>query len=512
MERARHVQPSFALTETNVPVIARICRKLDGMPLAIELAAARINLLRAEHIEIRLNDRFQLLTSGQTITPRHQTLRTTLEWSHDLLSEAEQVLFRRLSVFAGGWTLDSANAVCGENGTDVLDILAQLVNKSLVIVEREPEAEARYRMLETIREYAREKLSTSGEREKLRARHFDYFHSMAEQGEPMLFAQESSLDWAESEIDDLRAAFAWSLESDSNDALSQERAGRGLELLLHVWPLWLQRGYSIEGNEWMNQFLSVHTATTLARTRALLLAGDFARYRGDLAEQVRLIQESLVLARELGDKKRIAWSLMEMGLAERDFRRYTEAIQFLTESLAMFQELNENLWVCRTSFLLAETHMANGELEAAKPLWNYGLKLCREENDKWQISWGLEGLGHIERLEGRLEQARELYLESLHLKVSVMDRAGIIYSLEALAQLAAMLNQFERAAVLWGMAEGLRQTFKLQLPPSREELYTSLIPEARAQLGEEVFAAVWSQGQSMEMRQAIDYALTIPDN
>ena len=510
MERAQQVQPSFTLTDTNAPVIARICRKLDGMPLAIELAAARINLLRAEQIEVRLNDRFQLLTGGQTILPRHQTLRATLAWSHDLLSEPEQTLFRRLSVFAGGWTLEAANAVCGGNDSDVFELLAQLVNKSLVVVEREPEAEARYRMLETIREYTREKLSAFGELEELRASHFDYFHSMAEQGEPMLFAPESSLDWAEREIDNLRTAFTWALEGDSDDASSQERAGRGLALLLHVWPLWLQRGYSIEGNEWLNQFLSVHTAGTLARTRGLFLAGDFARYRGDFAEQARLIQEALVLARELGDKKRIAWALMEMGLVEREFLRYTESIPFLNESLAMFQELNENLWICRTSFLLAETHMANGDLEAAKPLWNYGLKLCREENDKWQISWGLEGLGHVERLEGRLEQARELYLESLNLKVSVMDRAGIIYSLEAFAQLAAMQNQFERAVVLWGAAAVLRQTLNLLLIPSREELYTSLISAAKAQLGEEHCSAAWRKGQAMNMQQAIDYALANP--
>jgi non-specific serine/threonine protein kinase len=508
MERARHVQPSFTLTDTNAPIIARICRKLDGMPLAIELAAARINLLRAEQIEVRLNDRFQLLTGGQTILPRHQTLRATLEWSHDLLSEAEQILFRQLSVFAGGWTLEAANAVCGENGPDVFDLLAQLVNKSLVVVEREPDAEARYRMLETIREYAREKLSASGDLVELRALHFDYFHSMAEQGEATLFTPESSIDWAESEIDNLRAAFTWALERDSNEASSQERSGRGLELLLYVWPLWLQRGYSIEGNEWMNRFLSVHTATTLARARALLLAGDFARYRGDLVEQERLIRESLILARELGDKKRIAWSLMEMGLVEREFLRYTESIPFLTESLAMFQELNENLWVCRTSFLLAETHMANGDLEAAKPLWNDGLKLCRQENDKWQIAWGLEGLGHVERLEGHLERARELYVESLNLKVSVMDRAGINYSLEAFAQLAAMQNQFERAAILWGAAAAMRQTLNLWLPPSREDFYTSLISTAKAQLGVELFSAAWSKGQAMKMQQAIDFAFS----
>jgi hypothetical protein len=151
--------------------------------------------------------------------------------------------------------------------------------------------------------------------------------------------------------------------------------------------------------------------------------------------------------------------------------------------------------------------MSNGDLEAAKPLWHHGLKLCREENDKWQISWGLEGLGHVDRLEGRLEQAREFYIESLNLKVSVIDKSGIIYSLEAFAQLAATQNQFERAVMLWGAAEGLRQTFNLQLPPSRERFYTSLMPETRAQLGEEVFATTWAEGRKMNMQQAIEYAL-----
>jgi predicted ATPase/transcriptional regulator with XRE-family HTH domain len=507
IERARNIQPSFTRSDANAETIARICRQLDGMPLAIELAAARTGLLSLGQIEARLKDRFQLLSGGHITLPRHQTLRATIEWSYDLLSEAEKILFRRLSVFAGGWTIEEANSICTADRNDVLDLLAGLVNKSLVVVERGLDGEVRYRMLETIREYAAERLRSAGEKDELRARHFDYFLQKAQQGEPRLFAPESFIDWAEAEIDNLRAALTWALEAEPDRDPAKERAGRALELMGHVWPLWLNRGYSIEGNEWLNQLLAVHTAPTLARARALLLAGDFAGYRGEYSQQTALTQEALALSQKLGDKKRIAWAWMEMGMLERN-RHSPEAYEFLLESLAMFQELKETLWVCRVSFLLAESYITNGNLEAAKPLWKQGLDLCREENDKFHIAWGLEGLGNVERLEGNLVQAREFYREALSLKVVVKDKAGIFYSLSAFAQLAAAQKQFKRAAILWSAAEKLGQSLNLLLIPSKEGLYTSLISETNAQLGEELLAAAWAEGRTMKMQEAIDYALS----
>jgi predicted ATPase/transcriptional regulator with XRE-family HTH domain len=513
VERTQAVFPFFALKEDNLSSVIRICRRLDGMPLAIELAAARMSALSVQQIAARLDNSFRLLTGGRTTLRHHQTLHATIAWSYDLLPEAERVLLGRLSVFSGGWTLEAAEAVVSDSASlpveIVLDLLAQLVNKSLVGVEWQPGAEARYTMLQTIREFAHHKLQATAETEHMRARHFDYFFRMAQQGEENLFAAESSLDWAEREIDNLRATLVWALERDPGGASSHERTGRALELMLHVWPLWLSRGYSMEGNEWLNQLLSVHTASTPARARALLLMGDLAGFRRDYVGQTEFVQESLALARELGDRKLIAWSLMEMGLVERD-RRYLEAIRFLTESLAMFQELDENLWVCRTSFLLAQTHTANGNLEAAKPLWQQGLALCREENDKWQIAWGLEGLGDVERLEEHLEQASELYSESLKLRVAVMDKAGIAYALEAFAQLAVAQQEFKRAAVLCAAAEQLLQTLNLLLDPSRQELHTLLIATARTQLGKETFAEAWDRGRTMKRQQAIEFALTPP--
>ena len=229
VERARNTELTFAITEANASIIARICRQLDGMPLAIELAAARTSLLSLHQIESRLKDRLHLLTGGKTTLPRHQTLRATIEWSHDLLTKAEKVLFRRLSVFMDGWTLDAANSICADPGSDILDILAQLVNKSLVVVERQLNTEVRYAMLETIREFAHEQLYAANELDLLRARHFDHFLQLAQQAEANLFASESSVDWAETEISNLRAGLAWALEKDEGGNPSEERAGIGVD-------------------------------------------------------------------------------------------------------------------------------------------------------------------------------------------------------------------------------------------------------------------------------------------
>ena len=344
-------------------------------------------------------------------------------------------------------------------------------------------------------------------RERLRTRHFDYFHQMAQQGEPRLFAPESSIDWAEAELDNLRAALTWAIEKDVNSISSEERAGRALEMMFHVWPLWYNRGYLMEGNGWLNQLLSVHTTPTPAGARALLIAGDLAGFRGDYDTRVACVRESLLIAQKLGDKKRIADALMQMGLVERAYDRYAEAIRFFLESLKMFQELNENLWIYRASFLLAETYTTNGNLEAAKALWEQGLDLCRLENDKFHIAWGLEGLGNVERLEGDFEEATELQSESLQLKAHLMDKMGIMYSLASFAQLAATREQFERAAILWGAAEKLSESMHLLLFTSGEQVRTSLVAKTRTRLAEEAFTEAWNTGRSLTMQEAIAYAL-----
>jgi tetratricopeptide (TPR) repeat protein len=370
------------------------------------------------------------------------------------------------------------------------------VDKSLVVVERGADGEVRYRMLETIREYAGEQLQVADERERLRARHFDYFLHMAQQGEPRLFASESSIDWAETEIDNLRAALTWALEKGAEGNPNPARVGRALELMLPIWPLWLSRGYSIEGGDWLNRLLSVPTAATWARARAFLLSGDLAGFKGEHEKKALLIQQALEMAQQIGDRKVIGMSLMEMGIVKRD-RRDPEAPHLFLESLNLFRELNDSLWECRTSFLLAETYAIFGNLEAAKRLLDRGMELCRAADDKWQIAWGLEGLGNLARLEGDFERARQLYAESLSLKVQVMDKLGIAYVLAAFAQLATAQKQLERAAVLWGAAQQLAQTMNLVLTPSKEGPDYAAFLETRARLGEHAFEAAWDKGRSM---------------
>lgn len=524
IERASTAWPGFGLTEANALAVAKICHHLDGIPLALELAAARVKVLNVEQIAARLADAFHLLAEGsRTALPRHQTLQATIDWSYNLLSDSERTLLRRLSVFAGGWTLEAAEKVTndevaseGDHNTDhpafapveVLDLLSQLVNKSLVLVLHQPGSKVRYAMLETIRAYALEKMSAAGETAHVCARHFDFFYDLAQQAEPKLFVspEVNEISRMETEIDNLRAALTWALEPDIPEALQEERAERGLELMTYVWPLWLYRGYSSQGSEWLDRLLAAHTAPTPARARALLLASDFARTRGDIAREGLLAHQALAMSRELGDKQRIAWSLMEVGLTERGQAHYSQAITSLTEAMTLFQELGDSLWVYRTSFMLAETHLMHGDLEAARRSAEAGLDWFRQQGDKWHIAWGLLQLGTVARMEGQLEHAAALYAESLKLRVEVLDKLGVAASLLAFAQLAALQQQATRAAVLWGAADQLRQTLGIRVFPPQTILYTSLIPKVRAQLGDEAFVAAWAKGRELSLAQAVEYA------
>src|SRR6266545_5801751 len=323
IDRAMASYPSFRLKEKNAPAIADICRRLDGIPLAIELASARTKIFPPEEIAARLDDRFRLLTGGsRTALERHQTLFALIEWSHNLLSEAERVLLRRLSVFAGGWSFEAARIVCGESlGDNVLDLLTHLVDKSLVAVEAEAE-EARYRLPETIRQYARDKLFESGEAEQARDRHLDFFLRFAEAAEPKLRGSEQLvwLNRLETEHDNLRTALAWSLESGKSDSALQLAGALGY--------FWVLRGYFSEAQKWLEEALALsereqskkvaagkYVPTHIEKARrakALYAAGtpDFATM--NLKKARKTVEESLRLWRELGDKW---WMAVTLDLA-----------------------------------------------------------------------------------------------------------------------------------------------------------------------------------------------------
>ena len=510
VDRAKTAHPIFELTEDNISYVTQICLQLEGIPLAIELAAARVAVLTVQQIASLLENSFQLLVGGSAILERHRTMEATISWSYDLLSKAERIFLRRLSVFSGGWTLKAAESVASDQTLipveGVLELLSQLVNKSLVIVKWDSKPETRYDMLQTVLEFAREKLLSTGEQENLRERHFNYFCSMALQREQELFSGRRTIDWAETEINNLRAVISWALSEENGTSPSSEHTGKAMELMSHIHPLWFARGYFSEGKEWLAQLMAKHTAQTLFRARALILASVFAANEGDHKCQFVLMQQSLALSKKLKDRKHMAWSMCWMGLAELDRHNYDQSIQYLTEGLGILEELKENIWITYATYFLAEAYMLQGDLKVANSFWKQGIDFCHKEDFSWQIGWGKEGLGTAERLEGNYEQAKRYYLASLDIRRAFKDIMGIFSLFNNFALLAADQNQYKRAVKLWGAAEKLRQRLSHSGTPIIDP--TPSVSAARFQLGEECFQSAWDEGRTMRMQEAIDYALS----
>jgi predicted ATPase/DNA-binding XRE family transcriptional regulator len=513
LERTKTVHPKFELTDDNANAVAQICQRVDGLPLAIELAAAKTSVLTVHQIASHLNSSFQLLTGGIGILERHRTMEATIRWSYEMLSNAERTMLNRLSIFSGGWTLESAKAVVSDQvlvPSDIfLELLSGLVNKSMIMVKRDAKFEARYEMLQIVYEFAYERLTLSGEMEELRERHFHYFKSMAEQGEAKLYIDSRFIDWIEAEINNYRLAFNWSLENKIDGSPSNILTGQAMEIMSQIHTIWFSRGYFSEGKELLEKLLAVHTEATLARARALVLASVFMHIDGDHSRQLALTREALTLSQKLKDRKHIAWSLCWLGYAERDCQNYSASIKYLIESLAILKELNELIWVIFATHFLAESYVLNGELETARDLWNQGIELCREEGYEWQFTWGLEGLGTVEKLDGNYEQARKLYSKSLRMKVRFNDTAGIAYTIGYFALLAAAQKHFRRAVKLWAVGKRLRHTMNHLAIMIGDD--TTLISEAQIQLGQEIFNSTWSKGAAMSIEDAIDYALSKED-
>ena len=346
-DRALLVRPDFKVTNENASTLASICSRLDGIPLAIELAAARVRSLSVEEINSKLDERFRLLTGGsRTALPRQQTLRSLIDWSYDLLQEPEKRLLQRLSVFAGGWTLEAAEQVCAGDGVedrDALDLLTSLADKSLVVVEQS-DGHSRYRLLETVRQYARERLVESGGGEAVRVRHRDYFLTLAEQAEPKLVGAQQA-EWLrrlDEEHENLRAALEWSL--------AEVQSGAGLRLCGALYRFWWARGYLSEGRKWCARVLAMEGAAgrTLERPKALHGAGALAYHQGDYLAARALGEESLAIRRQLGDWKGIAASLNNLGMVACDQADYPAARALAQESLAISRELGNRVGIANS--------------------------------------------------------------------------------------------------------------------------------------------------------------------
>ena len=458
VERAEIVQPGFELTDTNAHAVAQICHRLDGIPLAIELSVARVKMMPVEQVAARLDDRFRLLTGGsRTALPRHQTLRALIDWSYDLLSEPERALFQRLSVFAGGWTLEAAEAICTGDGLeryDILDLLAQLVNKSLIIPDAETDAPARYRSLETIRQYARERLLEAGGGEKVRDRHLQYYLQLSEQAEPELRGPDQViwLDRLEKEMDNIRAALEWSLDVDMESGLRMAGA------LLWFWHI---RTGKTEGIEWLERALiteakkragdALSPTQALVRGKALNAAGSLMIMHGNADRAVELSQESLQLHQELGfsGQQGFAHALWNLAQGTSYHEDLDEAWALAERSLSLFRAVGDKFGVAQCLDHLGSYALMRADYDQAKQIWEEDLALRRELGDKDGIAWSLSLLANLALWKGEPEQAWTLYAESQNAFREIGNKWAVSMALSGMGSVKLSLGEFEKAAKLY---------------------------------------------------------------
>jgi non-specific serine/threonine protein kinase len=447
VERARLVDPGFALTEQNAPIVAQICWRLDGIPLAIELASARVKALSIERIAARLDDQFRLLTGGsRTALPRQQTLRATIDWSYNLMSEPERRVLRCLAAFVGGWSLEAAEAVCAEGlgAGDVFDLLMQLVDKSLVQVETR-EGEERYRLLETIRQYGRDRLVDVGESESVRNRHFDWYLALAERAEPELIGpdQVAWLDRLDTEQDNFRAALAWGLDS--------RPAIEGLRLAAALWRLWHVRDREVEGLDWLRRALAAPEAQAATAARAKALQGvwelTLLGIGGNSAEQLRAAEESLTICQEIGDRAGAAWSMNLIARQILSPQPSDRAESLLEQALVLAREVDVR-WVMAQVLeglgMLAETR---GDLHRGRQRYEESLTLFRELGDRRAIAWSCLEIGAIAGQLGDYGAARARLAESLDLSRALRSRVRCGVILAQLAALSRIEGDFEQSRV-----------------------------------------------------------------
>jgi tetratricopeptide (TPR) repeat protein len=354
-------------------------------------------------------------------------------------------------------------------------------------------------MLESVLEYAREKCAAAAESEWARGRHCGYFLSVARQAR--LFGDEKGkwLDRLEADHENLRSALTWTLETGAVE--------QGAGLILPILDFYWFRGYSAEAREWMNKLLEIESPASPQRAFMLQKTGWLTRASGNFEKAEVLLKRALAVSLEIGDKNRAAWALGDLGLCARDQGNSAQAIAYFTDGLLYARQSGEVRAIAVHLYNLAQSSDLAGDLDTSRKLWEEGLDLFRAEADNTHIAWGLEGLAGSAYLAKDYAGALEFHIESLKLKIEVMDKLGIAYSFDGLAQVAAAEREHEPAAILWGAANRLREAMNIPVETSREIIYTSLIPTARQQLGNDVFDKAWDTGKSMKLSDAIDYAL-----
>ncbi len=496
IDRALLVAPHFVVDKDNAPFIAQICYRLDGIPLAIELAAARTKILSVEQISKRLDDRFRLLTGGaRTALPRQQTLRALIDWSYDILSENERLLLRRLSVFAGGWTLDATEEVCSRDGIetyDVLDFLTQLVNKSLVVVmEHSQSGETRYRMLETIRQYAREKLLEAGDSEIIRDRHLAYFVKLAVQAEPELHYSNQVfwLNKLDDEIDNFRMAIEWALIKDVE---------AGLRIAAIPWRFWLGRGYFQEVGAWLQSLLEQYKTTDALHAQALAVHSSCIFRQGNFPEAVRLAKQSLEMARTISDQRTEALSLAFLGVTMAIQGNMIEGGPLLEQALAIYRSLGDKIgqagtteWLSANNkdmeralayaqesvalgremgdlsglvprlCMLARLTFWNGDLTSPSAWLEEALLISRQLNDRSAEAYAISTYGNFAYWQGNYPQAIAYHEEAIRLNEKIGDHYQNLWANVNMAHAVLRQGDIQKAGALF--ADNIQSTQKANL-------------------------------------------------
>jgi predicted ATPase/DNA-binding SARP family transcriptional activator len=544
VERAATVLPTFRLTAANAPSVVQVCRRLDGIPLAIELAAARVKVLHVEQLAARLDDVFHLLTAGsRTALLRHQTLRAALDWSHDLLSERERILFRRLAVFAGGFTLEAAEAVCAGAGLEtgeVLDMLSHLVDKSLVAVT--PEGGTRYRLLETIRQYSQEQLERAGETGPFYLRQVQWCLKLVAGAEAGLRGAEQVawFEQLETEHDNLRAGLSRATEP-----------AMQLQLVTALFYFWSRRGYLSEGRRWLAMALgnAESLKPTPTHAKALYSAGLLAFLQGDPASARSLAVQSIAVSRQLGDTQSCAYALTYLGLAAAHQGDLETAHSVGRESVAMFREVGDVWGLAIALHCLGWTTRMAGDHHLAPPLIEESMALFRMVGDQWGVAlvllnmgilellrqnypaaraafeasltshqqigdtWAVnmarDGLGEVALKQGDCRTARLQLQAALSSRRDLGDKQGIADALAGLAAVARAQGQLRSAATLSGASEALFESIGSRASSFDRANFSDIVADLSKTMGENEFARIWADGRAMPLEQVIADALSL---
>jgi predicted ATPase len=498
VERAREVKPSFALTEANAGAVAGICRRLEGLPLAIELAAARLKLLTAESLLARLDERLRLLTGGARDLPeRQQTMRGTIRWSYDLLEEAERAVLRRLAVFAGGCTLEAAEAVCGECGAEVLDVLESLLDKSLLRQREQPDGEARFLMLEVVREFAREQLEASGEVGGARLAHARYFLRLAQEAEPHVWGSDAVpwIDRLRREHENIRAALTLLLEEDADAAARCISA-------LHLF--WSSQSLYREGREWVALALETGVAAGALRTRLLRSLIVFDGKLGNLdaaeANSRLLIEES----RTSGNPAEIGRALLDLGGVLLDRGDARQAWDIFKEALMFARELGDTNFAAVLLGNLGVAARDTGDYVAARAYYEESLA---SRGGNWHTALNFLNLGGVSLEEGKADEAGSLYRKALAMFMELGHTFACACALDGLAAVAIEQEEPELAARLGAAAEALHETVGTPLEPYERRLRDRYMSTLRATVEPGVLDREWALGRAMPFEEAAQLAL-----